>query len=181
MNCQKTITPKEQITNDVLRKNTPEPIKLSTEQKRSVMITVVDLLLKSGLDNMTLPIACGIAGNIDAESGFNYTSIGDNGSSYGLCQWHNKRWNNLYSYCQQINISPNTPEGQTQFIINELKTSFSSVYRTISSQDYRNDIDKVTTYFCKNFEIPANADTICPKRVVKAENVLTQYKASKGL
>lgn len=181
MSCNKQITQREEISNNEIRNSTPEPSKLTNDEKASVMVTVIDTLLQSGLPNMNLTIACGIGGNIKKESSFNYTLIGDNGTSYGLCQWHDPdRWTKLKDYCKSIGISPNTPEGQTKFLIHELQDSKSSVYNTISSPDYRNDIDKVATYFCKYFEIPANRNTVCPKRAKLARTVLGQYKELKG-
>lgn len=179
--CNKSLSVKDEMVNQELKKKTPEPSKLTNDEKTNVMMTVIDMLLKSGLPNMNLNIACGIAGNIQVESsGFNYTAIGDHGTSYGLCQWHNNRWGNLYGYCEQIGVSPNTPEGQVKFLVYELNTDYAPVYETISSPEYANDIDKIATYFCKNFEIPANKDTVCPKRAQNARNVLKKYKEIKG-
>ena len=35
--------------------------------------------------NFSLPVACGILANIEAESGFNETTWGDSNTSYGIC------------------------------------------------------------------------------------------------
>lgn len=39
--------------------------------------------------------ACGVLANIEKESSFKYQVIGDNGTSFGLCQWHLGRWDAL--------------------------------------------------------------------------------------
>ena len=43
--------------------------------------------------------ACGVLANIEAESNFILTSYGDGGTSYGLCQWHDGRFDALQSFC----------------------------------------------------------------------------------
>ena len=161
--------------------NMPTPSKLTNTDKISVMVTVVDTLLKSGLPNMNLTIALGIAGNIDAESGFNYTILGDKGSSYGLCQWHAKRMSNLIRYCKGNGLDYMSPEGQVKFLIHELNNGYKHVYDFISRENIRNDLDKVTIIFCEMFEIPANKETVCPKRVNNARKVSNEYKKAKGI
>lgn len=49
--------------------------------------------------------AAGILANIRWESGFNPTALGDGGTSYGLCQWHMGRWDNLVEYCNGQDVS----------------------------------------------------------------------------
>lgn len=158
----------------------PTVSKLNGQEKQSVMVQVVDILMNSGLPNMNINIACGIAGNIKSESEFNYTAIGDSGSSYGLCQWHNTRMEKLYNYCKSIDKSPNTVEGQMQYLIYELKNSYKSVYNTISSTPYLNDIGKIAEYFCRHFEVPKNQNVICPARIALAKQVFNDYKRLKG-
>ena len=40
---------------------------------------------------------CAILANMSQESGFRTDAIGDNGTSYGLCQWHAGRWDSVNS------------------------------------------------------------------------------------
>ena len=42
--------------------------------------------------------ACGVLANIQYESGANPGAVGDGGTSYGLCQWHNSRCRSLIGY-----------------------------------------------------------------------------------
>lgn len=60
--------------------------------------------------------------NINHESSFNYEALGDysNGvaTSYGLCQWHNERWNNLKTTFPN---NYNTIGGQISFLLYELE------------------------------------------------------------
>ncbi len=63
--------------------------------------------------------AAGVLGNIQAECNFRLTAVGDNGTSYGLIQWHNSRWNNLNTFCQQHGLDPSSLQGQLEFLWNE--------------------------------------------------------------
>jgi hypothetical protein len=159
----------------------PSPQNLTANERNNIMVQVVDTLLSSGLGNMNETVAFGIAGNIKAESQFNYTSINtDDGLAYGLCQWHNVRIEKLYDYCETIGKSPNTIDGQLQFLIHELRDvkPYKNAYNTISSEDYRNDIDKIAHYFCMHFEIPG--EQYCRNRAENARQVATDYKRLKG-
>lgn len=159
----------------------PSPQNLTVNERNNIMVQVVDALLSSGLSNMNETVAFGIAGNIKAESQFNYTSINtDDGLAYGLCQWHDVRIEKLYNYCKTIGKSPNAIDGQLQFLIHELRDvkPYKNAYNTISSEDYRNDIDKIAHYFCMHVEIPG--EQYCSNRAENARKVATDYKRLKG-
>lgn len=106
--------------------------------------------------------------NINAESGFNYNTIGDSGTSYGLCQWHNGRWDNLK------NTFPNnwqSVDGQLQFLFNELHSGYASLYNSLIS-----GVDSANTMaynFCYYFERPANKVTTCSNRANNSNTFLT--------
>ncbi len=151
----------------------PTASNLTEEQRNQNMMTVINRLMSSGLPNMCIEIACGIAGNIKAESEFNYTAINKNGGAYGLCQWYQTRIGKLYDYCKSVNISPNSLDGQIRFLIHELDTSYKNVYNTISSSEYRNNIDNIAYYFCMHFEMPG--ETACQNRASNARQVYNDY------
>ena len=74
--------------------------------------------------------AMGIVGNLMHESGDptlnNISNKGDNGSSFGMAQWHDPkkgqgRWTNLKNYAKSIGKSENNFEVQLQFVLKELK------------------------------------------------------------
>ena len=44
---------------------------------------------------------CGILANMEYEADFSPTAWGDDGTSYGLCQWHESRCRSLFSFCQE--------------------------------------------------------------------------------
>ncbi len=81
--------------------------------------TIFDFLVdEMGLNSAA---ACGVLANIEQESNFNPNLYGDNGSSYGICQWHNGRFDNLKSFCAKNGYSWKTLEGQLYFLKYELE------------------------------------------------------------
>lgn len=99
--------------------------------------------------------ACAVMGNINQESGFKCKIDGDNGTSYGLCQWHNNRKTNLISYCKKINKSINSVEGQLAYLEHELKNSYQGVYNTLrSTPNTAQGAYNSAYYFCVHFEVP---------------------------
>lgn len=60
--------------------------------------TVVEYLTSKGLNAAA---GIGVAANIKHESNFRTSAVGDNGTSFGICQWHlgrgeaMKRWQDL--------------------------------------------------------------------------------------
>lgn len=100
---------------------------------------------------------CGIMANVQRESGFDTTALGDGGTSYGICQWHEGRWESMKSYCSDNNLDPDSIEGQAQYLVHELKNSYPDVYDTLknvpnTSQGAYDAAYKWTT----DFEIPAD-------------------------
>ena len=113
--------------------------------------------------DMNSAAACGVLANIECESGFDPEATGDSGSSYGLCQWHDSRKENLIDYCEENGYDYTTVEGQMKFLEYELN---SSEYRYI--YDYMlSEIDNTAdgayeagAYWCKQFERPADAENV---------------------
>ena len=109
--------------------------------------------------------ASGIAGNIYVESGYKTGALGDGGTSYGLCQWHNTRWERLVKFCEEKDLDSASVEGQLIYLDWELKTR---------EKKARKELMKTTTpydsayAFAKYFERPSK---INPKRMRKAEEV----------
>ena len=98
---------------------------------------------------------CGILANIQHESGFDTTALGDNGTSYGICQWHNSRWDNLKSYCSENGLDPDSIEGQAQFLVYELQNSYPGVYETLQNVPNTADGAYEASYkWTVDFEVP---------------------------
>ncbi len=103
--------------------------------------------------------ACGVLANIEKESDFNPNLYGDSGSSYGICQWHNGRFDNLKKFCNQNGYSWNTLEGQLYFLKYELETQKSTTGYILDKLDVPNTAEGAYTAgynWCYYFERPSN-------------------------
>lgn len=111
--------------------------------------------------------ACGILANLRRESYFNPDRLGDAGTSYGICQWHDTstgvgRYTNLINWCTQNGYDYTQLEGQLQFLYHELSQNNSDILhngRTIL--DYMRTIENSSEgaytagyYWCDTFEVP---------------------------
>ena len=130
---------------------------------------------KMGLNNAA---ACAILANINCESGFKLTSIGDNGTSYGLCQWHNSRWTNLKNHCAKNCLSVDSVEGQMSFLQHELQNSYSSTWNTLkNTPNTAQGSYDAAYYWCVHFEVPANKESKGRERGNLARNTyFPKYK-----
>lgn len=117
--------------------------------------------------------ACGILANIRAESNFNTGAVGDQGTSYGICQWHNSRWTALNSFCEKNQLDPSSLEGQLRYLRHELETGYKKkVLDPIRSYDNSAQGAYDSAYcFCVYFEVPANKEIRGDSRGVYARDV----------
>ena len=116
--------------------------------------------------------ACAILANIYAESGFNPNLYGDNGTSYGICQWHNDRFTNLKNYCSKNGLDYTSLYGQLKFLQYELTYSKTSVHNYLKSlSNTQACAYNGAAYFCKVFEAPANMEYQANLRGNNAKNI----------
>lgn len=116
--------------------------------EQQVAASVVKWLQNNG--GMTLEGACGVAGNIKGESSFNPKAIGDHGTSAGICQWHNERWDNLKKFASARGLSWNTLEVQLSFLMSELNSkSYKSLLEICKTT---NDVVKSSNQWGHDFE-----------------------------
>lgn len=109
--------------------------------------------------------ACGVMANIEAESGFSLGALGDSGSSYGLCQWHNSRFDNLKSFCAQQGLDYWTLEGQMGYLSMELKTWYQSTYNVLRTvPNTPEGAYEAAAFWCIHFEAPADAQNAAVRR-----------------
>lgn len=109
--------------------------------------------------------ACGIVANIQHESGFNPTALGDNGTSYGICQWHSGRWENLKTWCTTRGYDWRGLGGQILYLEHDLIDNHPDLYRKICNQpDTAEGAYQSGYWWCYDFEIPANRDYNARKR-----------------
>lgn len=132
----------------------------------SNMNTVCLTLRNSGFsDNSVVALMT----NINHESGFRPDVLGDNGTSYGLCQWHLTRYDNLR------NTFPgtyHTIESQLNFLMYELKNGYTGVYNALV--DGTSSASDLTYKFCVEFEVPYDTHNTCRARANKY-TVLDSY------
>ena len=106
---------------------------------------------------LTPAAACGIMGNIWAESNFNPACVGL-GAAYGLCQWTGMRTARLHSYCAEHKLDSASALGQAAYTVYELKHFYQPVYEYLKNVPNTADgAYNAGAVFCARFEIPANA------------------------
>ncbi len=117
--------------------------------------------------------ACGILGNIQYESGSNPGAVGDGGTSYGLCQWHNGRCKGLIGYCASQGIPFNSVEGQMSYLNYELSGAFQGVRNYLYNvPDTAQGAYDAASCWCLHFEMPLHMKAEAVKRGEFAANVL---------
>src|SRR5690606_3740367 len=77
-------------------------------------------LQKKGYNDVQIAAAMGHWHN---ESSFNTTALGDNGTSYGLAQWHKDRWAGLNDYSRRNGLDPSTVQAQVGYFDYELSNN----------------------------------------------------------
>ena len=118
------------------------PVKAPTE--------IYNFLTKSGLSPSG---ATGVIGNLVQESNLNTKALGDGGTSYGIAQWHNSRWNSLNAFSKKLGLDPSSMEAQQQFLLHEIKNN-PSLYKNLSSKSITEG--NAASLFMRDFERPAD-------------------------
>lgn len=135
--------------------------------------TIFDALRAAG---MTVEGACGLMGNMQAESTMKaniaqrgltklsdeqYTAAADNGLldfardsvGYGLCQWtYHTRKAALLAFCKARGVSVGDEQAQVAFCLQELQRDYSMLMLTLKTS---HDLHKCAADVCTKFERPA--------------------------
>lgn len=140
--------------------------------KAETIQTIFDFLVdEMGLNSAA---ACGVLANIEKESSFNPNLYGDSGSSYGICQWHNGRFENLKTFCNNNGYSWKSLKGQLEFLKYELNTNKTDTGKILDRlKDVSNTADgayKAGYDWCYYFERPANKASKSETRGNNAKN-----------
>lgn len=123
--------------------------------------------------------ACAVMANIEAESGFNVNSIGDTGTSYGLCQWHLGRWDRLEEFCAENGYASNSMQGQLYYFQHEIENYYPQVLEYLrTTDDSAGGCYDAASYFCQHFEVPDKAEE---KGAERGNNAVEKYWCSYGL
>ncbi len=121
-------------------------------------------------------VSCGILANIEAESNFAVTALGDKGTSYGICQWHDDplgtgRWTNLKNHCQKAGLDDTTLEGQLSYLDYELQNRYSSMVEYFRSlPDTEEGAFEAAYAWCTQFERPSNKEETGKNRGKRAKD-----------
>ena len=118
---------------------------------------VYNSLADKGFNNAAI---CGILANIEHESGFSTDAVGDGGTSYGICQWHNSRWTNLRNFCDKNGYDQSSMEGQLEYLEWELKNNYSGVYKVLQNVPNTSEGAYKAAYeWTVHFEVPDNTES----------------------
>lgn len=126
---------------------------------------IVQYLVGKGLSTAA---AIGIVANIEFESNFKTNCVGDKGTSFGICQWHNERGTAMKKMAGS-NWSSNLT-GQLDYLWYELTYSYALVLSSLKK--VQNTVDgakEAADIFVRKFEIPKNVDSQSKKRQAAAE------------
>ena len=121
---------------------------------------------------LNVAAACGVLANIYCESNFNPNALGDNGTSYGICQWHLSRWDRLKEYCGNNGYDWTTLVGQLHYLHYELVNYYKTrVWDKITAVPNTADGAYTAGYtWCYNFEVPADTENVAKYRGNLAKN-----------
>ncbi len=126
--------------------------------------------------------ACGVLANIEKESSFNPNLYGDSGTSYGICQWHESRFDDLKSYCADKGYDYRSITGQLYYLKYELEKFFPNTLKDIKSAENNEEGAYYAGYsFCYNFERPANKATKSEQRGELAKEYWKRYGILEGM
>jgi hypothetical protein len=110
---------------------------------------ITKFFIDKGLD---IHQSIAIAANLYVESKFDIEAEGDNGTSYGLAQWHKNRKEDLLNW---INKNGNTVESQLEFLWWELNNKEKRALEKLKST---NDLATATKIFARYYERPYSKD-----------------------
>lgn len=109
----------------------------------------IDFFMSKGL---TRAQAAGIAGNLLHESGFSPTAVGDNGTSFGVAQWHLGRGDAMKRWTVANGYSSTSFRGQLEFLWHELNNNERYAMGKLRATTTPYDAGMA---FCRYFERPA--------------------------
>jgi len=120
--------------------------------------------------------ALGVMGNLYFESKFSPIALGDNYTSFGLCQWHNGRFLNLVIFCLENNYNVASLEGQLRFLAYELQTTYPALLNNLilNAHEGKDWIRESAYAFCRYYEQPAKMDVSCALRGAMAQGAVYQ-------
>jgi hypothetical protein len=131
----------------------------------------------TGKMGLTPAAAAGILGNLQQESGFNPHALGDGGTSYGIVQWHNERWNDLKNFSSNHGLDSTTLEAQLQFMAHELSSGkYPSTWNAIRNapNTLQGALDAAEAWV-RYYEMPNNIEHEVQVRQANARGYWDKY------
>lgn len=117
--------------------------------------------------------ASGVLANIRCESSFSPYSLGDGGTSFGICQWHNSRWDRLVRFCNENHLEWETLNGQLWYLKYELEQIYPELLKILQNcPDNVYGAFEAGYEFCVRFERPAAMEVAGEYRGNLAANVM---------
>lgn len=104
-------------------------------------------------DKISPAAAAGIVGNFAAESSFDTTAGGDNGTSFGLAQWHAGRFDALKDFAESRGTDWTDLQTQLDFTWKELNESYTGVLKALRNAETPEQAAKV---FMDDYENPSD-------------------------
>lgn len=101
---------------------------------------------------LTTSQSAGIIGNLYIESNLDVNAVGDNGTSFGIAQWHNERYTSLKKWAAKNNLQWNSFNAQLKYLWWELNNTESNALLQLKQQ---HDPARAAYVFAKYFERPA--------------------------
>ena len=139
------------------------PVSANTGERLAVEREVFEYLTTEL--NLSDAAACGVLANIEHESAFQPTIVGDKGTSYGLCQWHNERFSALRGYCAALGLDYRTVEGQMAYLKYELGNKYTSLLLSLQAIDNTPEgAYRAAHLWCIQFERPSNMQVKAAQR-----------------
>lgn len=119
--------------------------------------------------------AAALAGNEYRESGANPRAVGDNGTSFGIFQWHTKKRMDDIRRATGIDVAKAGHAEQLQAALWEMKKS--GLFDRIRALSAKGDIQGATSLFTRVFERPANVDSEVAKRTAYAQQIADRFSS----
>ena len=113
----------------------------------------------------TASAAAGVVGNLVQESGLRTDAIGDNGTSGGLAQWHNERWEALKRFAAARGKDWTDLDTQIEFLAEEMRTSYAETYAKMQHAELPEIAGQIMT---DEYEIPDPASANYSQRQANA-------------
>lgn len=118
------------------------------------MADLMSMFLREGASlGVDQKVAAGIIGNFVKESNLNTAAVGDNGTSFGLAQWHKERWQGLNTFSRMQGLATTDPLAQVRYTLHELQQP--GYAKTFAKMKMAASPEAVADIFMREFERPA--------------------------